>query len=270
MVEMKLGSDSNEQKHSKIETLEDQVALDLAEYLDNFPNKTFAIRILAKESGLNPKTIRRLLARENKPTYQTLHKLYSIFLEEDNYSQLLARCPKVVADKIRDYNPCDDSQKESRRLEFLEMLKREPLLAELYILAGTSPLNKNAVAFRYGQYGVEVLEKLLKEDLIQEIEKDTYTLTKTGPTMDGHCLKYLGEYFVRRFAKADNTQVHNENMLNFYAEGLNEQGKVEWLRVDTEAFYKKIEIANDPKFKGTIPVFTFTATDTITPEKKND
>lgn len=150
------------------------------------------------------------------------------------------------------------------------MLKREPLIAELYVLAGTGPLNKNAIAFRYGQYGIEILEKLIKENIIQEVEKEIYALTKCGPTLDGDCIKYLGEYFIRRFSKADNTQLHNENMLNFYAEGLNEAGKYAWLKVDTEAFYKKVEIANDTKFKGNIPMFTFTATDTITPEKKND
>ncbi len=270
MGQMKLGSDSQEQKHSTRKGLAEQVALDLAIYLDNFPNKTFAIRILAKESGLNAKTIRRLLAQENNPTYQTLFKLYSIFLDEDNYSLLLEKCPEVIKKKISEYNPCDDSQKDSRRVEFLEMLKGEPLIAELYVLAGTGPLNKNTIAFRYGQYGLEILEKLVKEELIQEVEKDVFALTKCGPTLDGESIKFLGEYFVRRFSKADNTQLHNENLLNFYAEGLNEVGKTAWLKIDTEAFYKKIEIANDPKFKGNIPVFTFTATDTITPEKKND
>lgn len=274
MGEMKIGpdshSDSPKGKESKCDNLMSQVALDLAKYLDNFPNKTFAIRVVAKETGLNPKTIRRLLARANKPTHQTLYKLYSIFFEEDNYSRLLERCPQVVKERICDYNPCDQSHKEKDNKDFLDHLKREPLMAELFVLAGTGPLNRNAVAFRYGQYGLEVLEKLLTCDLLVEVDKETFELSKNSPTLDGHALKYLGEYFIRRFSKADNTQVHNENIINFYAEGLNEDGKKAWLKVDTEAFYKKVEIAKDPKYSGKIPVFTFTATDTITPEKKND
>ncbi len=267
---MKLGPDSHAGKQSKYKDLAAQVALDLAEYLDNFPNKTFAIRILAKETGLNPKTIRRLLVRANKPTHQTLYKLYSIFFDEDNYSKLLEKCPKVIKERISEYNPCDHSEKENDNREFLNQLKREPLMAELYVLAGTGPLNKNAVAFRYGQYGIEVLEKLICADILVEIEKETYGPSKNSPTLDGHALKYLGEYFVRRFSKADNAQIQNENMVSFYAEGLNEEGKQAWLKVDTDAFYKKVKIAQDPKYRGSTPVFTFTATDTITPEKSND
>lgn len=264
---MDLGSDSNEIKLSGKLSLEDQVAQDLSNYLECFPNKTFAIRILAKESGLNPKTIRRLLAKENRPTYQTLYRLYSIFLDIDNYGELLKACPCVVAKKIADYNPVDTSETETQNLELLNLFKNIPLFAELFVLAGTSPLNKNAVAFRYGEYGVEVLEKLKEEDLIIEVEKDVFTLSKNTPPMDGECLKYLGEYFIKRFSKPSNTQIHNENTINFYAESLNEEGKYAWLKVDTDAFYKKIEIANNPKYKGNIPVFTFNATDTIKPEK---
>lgn len=270
MGEMKLGSDSHAGKQSKTEDLVEQVALDLAEYLDNFPNKTFAIRILAKETGLNPKTIRRLLSCTNKPTHQTLYKLYSIFFEEDNYSKLLDLCPKSVRERMCDYNPCDHSQKEQDNRNFLDLLKKEPLMAELYVLAGTGPLNKNAIAFRYGQYGLEILERLIEADLLIELDKETYGLSKNGPTLEGSTLKFIGEYFVRRFSKADNSQLKNENILSFYAEGLNEDGKQAWLKIDTDAFYKKVDIAKDPKFRGSIPVFTFTATDTITPEKKND
>ncbi len=60
----------------------------------------------------------------------------------------------------------------------------------------------------------------------------------------------------------------SQHTISFYAEGLTEEGKKAWLAVDTEAFYKKLNIANDPKFKGKIPVFTFTATDTILMESK--
>lgn len=271
---MTIGTDSHSaspnREQDKGRDLVSQVAYDLAEYLDNFPNKTFAIRVVAKETGLNPKTIRRLLARTNKPTHQTLYKLYSIFLNEDNYSKLLEKCPPIIKERISDYNPCDQSQKEKSNREFLDQLKREPLMAELYVLAGTGPLNKGAIAFRYGQYGLEVLERLVSCDLLVEVDKETFGLSKNCPIFDGHALKYLGEYFVRRFSKADNTQVQNENMINFYAEGLNEEGKQAWLKIDTQAFYKKVEIAKDPKFRGKTPVFTFTATDTITPEKNND
>jgi len=265
---MKETYDSEKTKKLSLE-LPEQVALDLANYLDNFPNKTFAIRILANESGLNQKTIRRLLACENNPTYQTLFRLYSIFLEDNNLESLTEKCPEVVAQKIKDYNPCGEEVEDSSAVNLLEMFKKEPLLSEIYILSTVGPINRNALAFRYGQYGLEVLDRLVESELLQEIERDTFTVSKNCPDVNGECLKFLGEHFSHRFAKPGNSELHDQNIISFYAEGLSKEGMKEWLKVDTEAFYKKLEISKNPKFKGDIPVFTYTTTDTISTEKKS-
>src|SRR5690606_23853219 len=92
---------------SRAPSLKDQVALDLEVYFAKFASKNFAIRILAKETGLNEKTIKRIFAKENKPTYQTIYKLYAIFLEESNYHSLLKKCPEVVRRYIENYSPAE-------------------------------------------------------------------------------------------------------------------------------------------------------------------
>jgi len=250
-------------------SVSEQVALDLARYLDSFPNKCFAIRVLAKESGLNEKTIKRLLAKNNKPTYQTIFRLYCVFLNTSDYKTLMEKTPEVIRVTLEKFSPCEGLTQESQNQNFLDLVKKEPLMAELYILAGTGPLAKNAVGFRYGQYGLEILEKLVDAELIIKIDKDTFGLSKNAPNLDGDCLKYLGEYFIHRFSKPRNAQLEGENTIAFYAEGLNDEGLKEWLSVDSKAFYKKQEIANNPKYKGNVPVFSFCATDTIQLEKNN-
>ncbi len=172
-------------------SLSHQVAIDLANYLDLFSNKSFAIRSLAKETGLNEKTIKRLLAKENKPTYQTLFKLYAIFLNESTYSKLIKVCPKIVSAYLEKFTPSKSVANSKENADFLELMKREPLLAEIYVLAGTGPLLKSAIAWRYGQYGVELLLKLEQKFLIKAIAKDTYVASENGPNLDGAALKFL-------------------------------------------------------------------------------
>lgn len=246
-----------------------QVAKDLKTYLKAFPNEKFAIRIVSQETGLNQKTIKRLLQGENKPTHQTLLKLYSLFYQQDDYQKVFTLVPEVVRQRIADYTPDEDvlgkKQKEGKS-SLLETLKSEPLAAEILILCGLMPLQKSTLCFRYGDYGLKVLHALVKEGFLVEQTKDHFVLSPLGPELDAECLKILGMHFTQRFAKPSQAKVLNQNILSFYAECLNEAGKEQWLKIDTEAFYKKVEIAKSQQYKGHLPVFTFTTTDTMTME----
>ena len=249
--------------------LGDQVALDLSNYLEKFPNKSFGIRILAKESGLNERTIKRLLGRKNSPTYQTLFSLYGVFLETLDEDKILDLAPESVQSFLREKNHKEYKVQKESKLNFEEVLKEEPLMAEFFVLAGTGPLDTSAIAFKFGQYGLELIKKMEGYGLLQEVDKGVYTLASQLPNLDGKILKFLGQRFTQRFAKPEKTTLEGENCISFYAESLNEEGMKEWLKVDTESFYKKIEIAKNPKYKGHTPAFTFTTTDTISWESTN-
>lgn len=257
MISEPLSATQNLKKRPR--TIEEQVALDLASYLDRFPNKNFAIRILSKETELHEKTIKRLLNRQNKPTYQTLAKLYFSFLDLSNYQELLAKCPPVVAEFLKTYTPPEATPRAQRADLLSQLFKKEPLAAEIFVLAGTGPLELNKIRLRYGLYGVEALRLLEQEKLLVETDKGKFSLAPTIPSMSGETLKILGELFIRRFSKP--RDVMSENSISFYAEGLNEEGLKQWLAVDSEAFYKKLKIAQNSAYQGGTPVFTFCATD---------
>jgi len=247
----------------------EQVALDLANYLDGFPNKSFAIRYLAKETGLNEKTIKRILKKENKPTYMTLFKLYTTFFETMDFEKLLLLVPVGISKHLEDFTPCESIVSKEINGEFLELVKTDPLMAELFVLAGTGSLHRGAISYRYGEYGVELVHRLEDKGFLKALDKDTWIVPRNCPNLDSEALKFLGEYFVTKFSKPKNGELAGEHIISFYAEGLNEEGKKAWTEIDTESFYKKMKIANNPKYQGDIPVFTFTATDTIRTEKQN-
>lgn len=250
--------------------LEEQLAFDLKNYLTQFPNEKFAMRIVSQETGLNQKTIKRLLNCENKPTHQTLLKLYALFFQLDDYQEVLAKAPVIIRERIQNYSPDEEilGKKKRSQTSLIEMLKVEPLASELVILAALMPIQMSTICFRYGDYGLKVLKQLETAGILVEQERDCYIMAPQGPDFDAECLKILGLHFTQRFAKTSQAKLLNQNILSFYAECLNEKGKQAWLKVDTEAFYKKVEIAKSTEFKGTIPMFTFTTTDTISTESK--
>jgi hypothetical protein len=248
----------------------DQVAIDIADYISKFANKSFGLRILASESELNEKTLKRLLAKKNNPTYQTLFRLYMVFLDTRNEETVILKAPTLISDELKKFNPKDLRKKVKKEYDFAEMIYREPVLGELFVLAGTGSLHGNTIAFKYGQYGMDLLKKLEDLDIVKEVDKNTYGLTPDGPTLDGKVLKNLGLRFIERFSKPDNTHLAGESMLSFYAESLNQEGITEWLRLDEENFYKKIQVAKKSKYKGSFPAFTFNATDKISVETNRD
>lgn len=243
--------------------LGDQVSLDLANYLDGFPNKSFAIRILAKETGINARTIKRLLQQENQPSVPTMFKLYSVFTGEETGEKLLSACPRIIRTEFETYGPSKLESTKFKKVNFLELLEEDPLIGELFVLAGTGPLFKDAVCFRYGQYGVELIEKLEALNLLKMTDKDRYEIGPNCPTFDGEIIKTLGLRFTQKFCRPDIAGVRGKNVMNFYAEGLNDKGLTEWLAIEEEAYYKKLKIANDPKFKGSNPIFTFSTIDSV-------
>jgi hypothetical protein len=248
--------------------LSEQVAFDILHFFNQFPNKNFAKKYLSRETGLNIKTIKRILAKTNKPTYQTLFRLYSVMFAENDYHKLLEICPKIVCDQIVKFSPSKTVTNCEQVDEFLSLVRKDSLMSELYVLAGTGPISRSVVGFRYGQYGIELLDKLLEKKYIYEVRNETYTLSPTAPNLDTESLKHLGEYFVSKFSKPKDAEVSSQNTISFYAEGLNEKGRKAWLAIDTELFYRKLEVANNPEFKGDHKMFTFTATDSINLENK--
>jgi DNA-binding phage protein len=265
-VSLRITSESNDIKKVVPKTIAEQVAKDLARHLDKFTNKSFGLRTLADEAEITQRTIKRLLAQQNQPSYQTLFRLYMVFLGTTDEEIVVEKCPEIIRKELQNRNPKKLRKETKKDYDFSDLINKEPLLGELYILAATGPLHANTVAYRYGQYGIDLLKRLEQLNILKESDKNIYTPAPNGPTLDGKVIKSLGLRFVERFSKPSKGEEKGENILSFYAEGLNDKGLNEWLKLDEENFYKKVEIAKKAEFQGTRPAFTFTATDEISME----
>ena len=250
------------EESSNLKTLEDQVAFDLNRYLNFYPNKTFALRNLSKETGLNEKTLRRLLKKENIPSAQTLFKLYTVFTGADNHSDLLANSPELIRDQLANFQTDNFVQSTgAQKVNFQDLFEGEPILIEIYLLLCVKNVDLCHIVYLYGQLGSKAVEKLEALGLIQKIDNGLYGLTKKRPFPNGPLLKMLGLRMTKSFMKAEDSAVEGTNFVGLHVEGLNDEGRKKWLEIEKRSFQEKMQVANDPQFKGERPVFTFQATD---------
>lgn len=267
-MEVFRGTDSNQLNlREKVKgSVGQQLATDLELYLKRFKSTLYGIRLLSKECGISPKTIKRLIKQENQPTYQTLTKIYSVIFETDDYQTILKKCGPETRSYLKKYSPRPAIANESKANRLAEMLRQEPLSIELFVRAGIAPLKTRDLGLDYGRMGLDIAARFEAENIFVRGEDNAYSLSPNMPNLDGEVLKILGLFFAHKYAKP--RSVMGENSIAFYAEGLNEEGMKKWLEIDSKAFYQKLEIARDSRYQGKIPTFTFCATDSLQKESK--
>src|SRR5690606_3738082 len=85
--------------------LHTQVANDLRVLLGKYKNPKIGLRQISAKIQVSERTITRLLNKENKPTYQTLYKIYRVIYATSDDNRLLELMPPVVQDEIKKHNP---------------------------------------------------------------------------------------------------------------------------------------------------------------------
>lgn len=241
----------------------EQVSYDLEKKLSEYKNVKIGVRILSEKSGVSERTIYRILAKENKPTYQTLFKIYRVLFSTGNESLLLTLVPEVIRKEIIKCNP----NKISEDIQYLQDIETQMTydrtFAEIYIMAACSPITNELIQYRFGMSGIMTIEKMLDMKALRLTKTGHYTLGENQANFSAQTLKRLGLSLAEKYSKPKNAESFGENIIAFFAEGLSEEAYDRWLQVDAKAFEEKIAIANEDKSKGIKRAFTFMVTDTL-------
>lgn len=248
------------------QSLAAQIARDIEDFCSHYTNEKYALRLLAKKMEVSEKTVLRLRDQKTTPSHATLFRLYLALTLAETREEFFSRLPEVIASEIKKKEISEsDFQTDTPDFDFLHAVKKQPIIGELYVLASLQGLHKNEVILRYGQFGLELLEKLVEKGLLKKVTANMYAASGRGPVFDGHVILNVGTHFLERFSKPEESKVRGRNSLAFYANSLNEEGYKKWLSIDEEAFYKKVEVAKLQQYQGDILSFTFGATDTLDP-----
>ena len=244
-------------------SLEGAICDALNSLLSQFKDRKKGIRILAKKMGIHEKTLNRILNNENKPGYQTVFKIFRIFFNEYNDRKILELVPDVVRQYLIKNNAQELSEEKNySTLADLE-LQKNPIASEIYIIAATGPVSYDDIAIRFGQYGLEILKKMLTSNLLQEVHKDIFVKGVNHPTFSGETIIAVGSTMIASHAKIASGEELDKNFISFYAEGLSEESYKEWLAIDQMAHQKKFELTRNPQNLGPVRAFTFMITEKI-------
>lgn len=247
-------------------SLKQQVAHDIQNHLNQFKNESIGIRKLSEKSGVHQRTLKRLLAQENRPGYQTLVRLYTSLVEISGGQLSLSNLPKKVSTEIEKRSPVSLSQSMQYSEEASEEMLYDKVFAEIYCLASMSPITTEYIQYRYGANGVETAERMLDLGVLKYTKSRSYTTGDKQIEFSPKLVKRLGINLVEKYSKTEDVDLAQKNLIAFYAEGLSEEGYRRWLKIDEDAYYQKIKITKEDGMLGNIKTFTFMATDTMRKE----
>lgn len=245
-------------------SIQDQVSQDIGLFLRRHKDPRKGLALLATKSQIHAKTLKRLIDKEHNPGYQTLYKLYSCLVGTPDFDQILKAAPALVQEKLKRTDP---QVKSSPLFKYTvsteqEMLK-DPCFSELYVLAETRPFDSSYVRSRFGEYGLEVLHKMLQMNVLRILDNGRYGLGNHRSTFSAQTIKTVGLRLAERYSKPSRTDENYANYMNLFFESVSEKTYRKWLEIDSLAFKEKIRLLEDPESRGPIPAFMFNVIDTL-------
>lgn len=244
-------------------SLKEQVAGDIRSHLARYRSQAIGLRKLSEKSGLHQRTLKRLLSQENRAGYQTLIRLYTCLLESGAKGLALETLPERVAQEIKAKAPESNDRVAAYNEEANREMLYDKVFAEIYCLASMSPVTRELVRLRYGMSGLETLERMTRLRALRPIGESAYTTGEVEIEFTPELVKRLGLNLAQKYGKTKDAELAGSNVMSFYAEGLSQEGYQAWLKIDEEAFYKKLQITKKEGMLGNIKAFTFMATDTM-------
>lgn len=240
-----------------------QVASDLANLLKSTPDPKKLLRSISNKIGVHEKTLTRILNQENKPSYMTVFKIYRYILGEFDDLKVVERAPESIKKYLLNANPLSLESKQHYFSSIDKEIKKNPVFAEVYVLASTGPTKKTDIIQRFGKYGLEILELMIQKNILQEIRTGEYILGSNQTNLSPETVLALGIQFSENYAKPENGYELGLHFMGFFAEGLSDEAYKQWQLIDQEAYFKKVNLAKDPASLGRKRAFTFMITETL-------
>jgi hypothetical protein len=220
--------------------------------------------MLATKSQIHVKTLNRLREKSHNPNYSTLYKLYSCLLDTQDIAQVAAKAPPLVREKLEKTDPQLKSSPLHRfNFDLAADMQKDPCFVELYVLSETRPFDANFVQQRFGSYGLGVLERMLDQKVLRPLGNGLYGQGEVRAHFSSETIKAVGMKLTERFLKPGNSDVNFANLMNVYFESVSEETYREWILIEERAFNERVKLLEKPNAKGNIPVFAFTAIDTL-------
>ncbi|AZZ38306.1 hypothetical protein CIK05_06045 [Bdellovibrio sp. qaytius] len=247
-----------------VSSISEQVSGDIDAYLLRFKDPKKGLSMLAAKSQIHVKTLNRLRDKIHTPTYSTLYKLYSCLLDSRIINELIEKAPPVIRDRLKNSDPqLKSSPLNKFHFDLESDLQKDPCFTELYVLAETRPFSTAYVEQRFGSYGLETLKRMIDLKVIRSIGNGLFGQGEVRSTFSAETIKSVGLRLTERFLKPANADLDDANYMSLYFESVSAETYKEWVMIEERAFKERMKLLENPNAKGSIPVFAFTAIDTL-------
>ena len=246
-----------------------QLSFDLSEALKVSDDPKQQIKHISEKTGVHVKTLNRLVNLENKPTPLTVFKIYKYFTQSETEAQVLNLCPAVIKKYLGKYKHLKLEKNPVFQPQLSNEIQTNPVFCEIYLLASVGSLSEIEIQNKFGHYGLRIATEMEAKKVLRQARRGQYTLGSNQIQLSPECVYSLGLQAIKSFAKPENGYELDKQFIGFMAEGLSEDAYRRWLKIDSDAYKMKIEIAQDLKNVGPKKAFAFAVVDTLTtPERK--
>lgn len=252
---------------SKLSVL-DLVSHDLNVYLDQGNDRQKRLNFLSKKLEIHKKTLQRISVKENKPSYATIIKLYRFLFNVDSDQKVLEMVPKVIREFLQKSFPEKMIDNSNYNENSLRIFNENPVAFEIYLLAAIKGVSSVDLKNKYGEYGLNIVKKLVTEKLVVEATPEFYSEGQRKFTYSPEMVIQAGKICVQAFAKPSSGYQVDKHFAGFYYEKLTPEAYLEWMQIDRQAMQKKIELAQRKESVGSIPVFGFSIVETLLAEEE--
>jgi len=262
-MEVTLNKDTLHQPEIK-DQLSEQVAIDLNSKLNTYNDPKKGIKILSRLMNVHEKTFIRLINKENKPGPQTLLKIYRFLLSTNNDSELLQNAPEIVKDTLlKKFSHLNNNTQQDNKLSFEEEFSENPVFTQIYFYLATGGITREKVNYKFGKYGEEILNKMLLNSIAVCIGKNSLNiLGDNQPNFTYEIINKITSSLLKITDKHTRDEI-GKYFQTFRFDGLTEAAFNEWIKIDEEAYQKKILIAEDKNNHGKIRTFSYSIVDKI-------
>lgn len=245
-----------------------QVSEDIDRFIKQSRDPQVGLSSLARKTGVHQKTLLRLLQLKNRPGYLTIYKIYRVLLKSQNDSEVYEKAPPIIKSYLKQQNPQKQDRKIEYRVDLCQELLRNRTFCEIYFLAGAGDVTESEILYQYGQLGKQTTDRMLRLGVLIKKSKDVFALGNVQTTLSAEVLKVAAQNLIESYYKPNHADEMGQNFMGIFAESLSESAYSQWLKIDEEAFAKKVKLTEDPKAKGPIRAFTVMTIDQMKIDKE--
>lgn len=243
---------------------EKRVRNDLKSKLHSFPKTSEGLEVISKHTNVSKRTFQRIIQGSHKPTTNTVIRFYQYLLQDDFQTSLIDKLPAEVREHIfkDSLNVRLTTPTKTLSLKVDELIVTDSVFREIYLLNSVGEITKEYISYRFGQYGVDVIEKMLKLKVIIAKNHNTFISGFVRAQLGNEAIVAIGKGLVEHKLQKEKLSLRGENSASVYFQAIDTETYNELLKIEHEHMSRKKELLSMAK-KGNVKMWTFSCTDTM-------